>query len=371
MKKIMVIFGTRPEAIKLCPVILELQKFPKLFKLIVCVTGQHKEMLEQVLKTFNVTPEYNLRLMKKNQSLFNLTSSCLIKVGEVLEAEKPNIVIIQGDTTTTFTAALAAFYMKIPVAHVEAGLRSGNNYSPYPEEMNRKIASLITKYHFAPTDLNKNNLLREGTKRNDIFVTGNTVIDSLLWVRGKIRRERILYKELEGIDFTKKIILVTGHRRENFGKKFNNICEAIKYIADNYDVQIVYPVHLNPNVRKSVFKILNKTDNIKLIPPLDYEPFVYLMDKCTFIITDSGGIQEEAPTFKKPILVTRDITERKEVLEIGSAFLVGTDIKNIIKHAHILLSDKKAYDNMRNDINPYGDGKSSRRIANILKDLNI
>jgi len=371
MKKVIMIFGTRPEAIKLCPIILELRKFPKIFNVIVCVTGQHKEMLEQVLRTFNITPEYDLKLMKKNQSLFKLTSSSLIKIGEVLEKENPNIVLVQGDTTTTFTAALAAFYRKIPVAHVEAGLRSGNNYSPFPEEMNRKIASLITKYHFAPTALNKNNLMREGINKDDIFITGNTVIDSLLWVKEKIRREKILYKELNNINFNKNIILVTGHRRENFGIKLDNICNALKIIANKYDVEIVYPVHLNPNVKKHVYSILNNINNIKLISPLDYEPFVYLMDKCTLIITDSGGIQEEAPTFRKPILITRDVTERKEVIENGSALLVGSDAKNIIMNVHKLMNDRKYYNKMRNVSNPYGDGKSSKRIVNILKYLDM
>jgi UDP-N-acetylglucosamine 2-epimerase len=367
MKKIMVIFGTRPEAIKLCPVILELRKLSKYFKIVVCVTGQHKEMLEQVLRIFNITPDYNLNLMKKNQSLLNLTSSCLINVGNILNLENPNIVIVQGDTTTTFTASLAAFYMKIPVAHVEAGLRSGNNYSPFPEEINRKITTLITKYHFAPTELNKNNLMHEGIEEKDIFITGNTVIDSLLWIKNKIKREKRVFKELGCIDFRKKIILMTGHRRESFGKKLNDICKAIKYIAENYDVEIVYPVHLNPNVRKYVYNILGNSHNIKLLSPLDYEQFVYLMGKCTLVVTDSGGIQEEAPTFRKPILVTRDVTERKEVLETGSAILVGSDINNIISNVHRLLTDKNAYRSMIKSKNPYGDGKSSRRIAQILK----
>jgi len=366
MKKIIVIFGTRPEAIKLCPVIMELKKYSRSIKTVVCVTGQHKEMLEKVLHTFNVVPDYNLHLMKINQSLIGLTSSSVVKIGDVLDKEKPDLVVVQGDTTTTFTAALAAYYKKINVAHVEAGLRSNNIYSPYPEEMNRKMTSLIAKIHFAPTETNKKNLMREGINKNNILITGNTVIDSLLWMKKKILSEKKDYKELRGIDFGKKLILVTGHRRENFGNSFKNICNALKYLAEENDIEIVYPVHLNPNVRKHVFSILNNTSNIKLIQPLDYQPFLYLMTKCYFIITDSGGIQEEAPTFHKPLLITRDVTEREEVIKLGAALLVGTKKNNIIEKAEKLIYDENFYAKMCKVENPYGDGKSSKRIANRL-----
>ena len=369
MKKVMIIFGTRPEAIKLCPVIIELKKFHKYFKTLVCVTGQHKELLEKVLHTFNVIPDYNLHLMKNNQSLFNLTANSVKKIGNILDKEKPDLVVVQGDTTTTFTAALAAYYKKINVAHVEAGLRSNNIYSPYPEEINRKITSLIAKVHFAPTLNNKNNLLREGINKNNILVTGNTVIDSLIWMRKNIIRRKKYYKELDSLNFNKKIILVTGHRRENFGNSFKNICNAIKYVAENNDVEVVYPVHLNPNVRKYVFSILNNTNNVKLIEPLDYQPFLYLMDKCYFIITDSGGIQEEAPTFNKPLLITRDVTEREEVVKLGAAVLVGTNRNNIIKICEKLINDKNIYAKMSNVKNPYGDGKSSKRIVKYIKNI--
>lgn len=367
MKKIMVIFGTRPEAIKLCPVILELNKFPNIFETSVCVTGQHKELLEQVLQTFNLVPKYNLNLMRNNQSLSDITSSCIINLGKLLDKEKPDIILVQGDTTTTFTASLVAYYKKIAVAHVEAGLRSNNIYSPFPEEINRRITSLIAKIHFAPTVINKKNLIREGIKKEDIVVTGNTVIDSLLWIKNKIYNEKKKYRELKNIDVNRKFILVTGHRRENFGSNFENICNALKYISEKNDINIVYPVHMNPNVRMHVFGILSKTRNIRLIQPLEYEPFIYLMDRCNFIITDSGGIQEEAPTFHKPILVTRDVTERSEVIKLGAAILVGTKQHNIIEYAEKLIYDKEFYMKMSNVKNPYGDGKSSQRIVEFLK----
>ncbi len=363
----MLVFGTRPEAIKLCPLVKELEKYTDKFKTIVCVTAQHRQMLDQVLKIFDIIPDYDLNLMKNDQSLFDVTSECLIKTGEIIEKEKPDIVLVQGDTTTTFAAALAAYYNKVKIGHVEAGLRTGNKYSPFPEEMNRKLTTGIADIHFAPTQKSEGNLLSEGVSEENIIVTGNTVIDALLWVRRKIQDEKKEYKELDGIDFTKKIILVTGHRRENFGQEFTNICHALKEIATKHsDIEIAYPVHLNPNVRKPVYKLLSGIHNIKLIEPLNYEPFVYLMDKSYFIISDSGGIQEEAPSLGKPVLVTRNTTERPEAVNVGAVKLVGTVPDRIVIEAEKLLNDNDCYAKMSKVQNPYGDGRACKRIIDSL-----
>lgn len=363
----MLIFGTRPEAIKLCPLVKELKKQKDKFETIVCVTAQHREMLDQVLDVFDVQPDYDLNIMKNDQTLFDITCRCLTEIGAVIKKEKPDIVLVQGDTTTTFVTSLAAYYNKVKIGHVEAGLRTGNKYSPFPEEINRRITSVIADLHFAPTQKSKNNLLSEGVREEDIVVTGNTVIDALLWVRRKIQNERKEYKELDSIDFTQKIILVTGHRRENFGQDLINICEALKKIAAKYnDIEIVYPVHLNPNVSKPVYNLLSGIDNINLLKPLDYEPFVYLMVKSHLIISDSGGIQEEAPSLGKPVLVTRNTTERPEAIETGAVKLVGTDRNKIIEETEKLLNDPQYYHSMALLQNPYGDGHACERIINSL-----
>jgi UDP-N-acetylglucosamine 2-epimerase (non-hydrolysing) len=366
MKKILIVFGTRPEAIKLCPIVKELKNNADMFKTVVCVTAQHREMLDQVLHIFDVAPDYDLDLMKNDQTLFDITCSCLTEIGDVIKREKPNIVIVQGDTTTTFVTSLAAYYHQVMIGHVEAGLRTGNKYSPFPEEINRKITSVIADIHFAPTQKSKNNLLLEGIPEDRIVVTGNTVIDALLWVREKIS-ERKEYHELSNIDFQKKIILVTGHRRENFGQDFINICQALREIAIRHsNTEIVYPVHLNPNVRKPVFDILSGINNVKLIEPLGYEPFVYLMDRSYFIISDSGGVQEEAPSLGKPVLVTRNTTERPEAVEAGTVKLVGTDKETIVSEAERLLGDHRYYSQMSGIQNPYGDGYACERIVSAL-----
>lgn len=363
----MLIFGTRPEAIKLCPLVKELKNQKEKFETIVCVTAQHREMLDQVLDVFDVKPDYDLNIMKNDQTLFDITCRCLTEIGAVINKEKPDIVLVQGDTTTTFVTSLAAYYNKVKIGHVEAGLRTGNKYSPFPEEINRRITSVIADLHFAPTQKSKNNLLSEGVREENIVVTGNTVIDALLWVRKKIQNERKEYKELDSIDFTQKIILVTGHRRENFGQDLINICEALKNIATKYNnIEIVYPVHLNPNVSKPVYNLLSGINNINLLKPLDYEPFVYLMVKSHFIISDSGGIQEEAPSLGKPVLVTRNTTERPEAVETGAVKLVGTDRNKIIRETEKLLNDPQYYHRMALLQNPYGDGHACERIINSL-----
>ena len=367
MNKIMLVFGTRPEAIKLCPLVIELNKNSKKFKTVVCVTAQHREMLDQVINLFEIIPDYDLNLMKDDQSLFEITPDILSEVGKLIQIVNPDIILVQGDTTTTFVASLAAYYNKLPIGHVEAGLRTGNKYSPFPEEINRKLTGVIADIHFAPTERNKKNLLSEGIPEENIIVTGNTVIDALLWVRQKIRSENKKYKELEEIDFSKRIILVTGHRRENFGEGFINLCDALKEIAENNrEVEIVYPVHLNPNVKKPVYNLLSGIENIKLLEPLDYAPFVYLMDKCYFIISDSGGIQEEAPSLGKPVLVTRNTTERPEALDVGAVKLVGTDREMILNEANRLLWDSGYYNGMARVKNPYGDGKAAKAIVQTL-----
>lgn len=366
MRKIFIIFGTRPEAIKLCPLVVHLKKIKKC-SIRVCVTAQHRQMLDQVLGLFQIDPDLDLDIMTENQSLDQLTSRIIEKVSDILRNEKPDIVVVQGDTTTTFGASLAAFYEKIPVAHVEAGLRTGNKYSPFPEEINRCLTTRLADFHFAPTEWARANLEKEGVDPAKIQVTGNTVIDALLWVSGKLEAERVQFNELSELDFSRKIILITGHRRENFGKGLEAICKAIKNIAEKRtDVELVYPVHLNPNVKGPVFNLLHGIPNIKLISPLDYAPFVYLMNRCHIIISDSGGIQEEAPSLGKPILVTRDTTERPEAIEAGTAILVGTNSEKIVEETERLLNDQTAYSTIANKSNPYGDGRACQRIAKQL-----
>ncbi|OGL41130.1 MAG: UDP-N-acetylglucosamine 2-epimerase [Candidatus Schekmanbacteria bacterium GWA2_38_11] len=367
--KIMVVFGTRPEAIKLAPVIKKLEEAKHKFKTIVCVTAQHREMLDQVLRLFKIKVKYDLDLMRHNQSLSGITRMILDGVTGVLKSEKPDLVMVQGDTTTTFASSLAAFYQQIKIAHVEAGLRTDNKYSPFPEEINRRMTSVVTDYHFAPTNQSKENLLCEGVDPKKIFVTGNTVIDTLLMTVGMLKSLKVeKFKELRDIDFSKKIILVTGHRRESFGEGFENICRALKKIADiNRNLIIIYPVHLNPNVKKPVHRILGKVENIRLINPLNYKPFVYLMEKSYLILTDSGGIQEEAPSLGKPVLVMRDTTERPEGIKSGTVRLVGTREKEIARETQKLMDSKKEYNRMSRAHNPYGDGKASKRILTILE----
>ena len=369
MKKIVVVFGTRPEAIKLAPVIKKLKEDKKNFNTIVCITAQHREMLDQVIRLFNIKVNYDLDLMRKNQSLYGITQTILNGVSKVLQKEKPDLVIVQGDTTTTFASSLASFYEKIKIAHIEAGLRTDNKYSPFPEEINRRMTTVLSDYHFPPTETSKNNLINEGIDSKNIFVTGNTVIDALLMTVSILKSSKVQkFKEFAGVDFNKKIILVTGHRRESFGEGFENICMALKKIAyTNKDLIIVYPVHLNPNVRKPVNRILDRVLNVKLIEPLDYKPFVYLMNKSYLILTDSGGIQEEAPSLGKPVLVMRDTTERPEGIKAGTVRLVGTSENKIVRETLRLLYKEKEYKKMCRAHNPYGDGKASERIVSILR----
>ncbi len=376
--KVLIVFGTRPEAIKMAPVIKQFELNKDKFDTIVCVTAQHREMLDQVLNLFDIKPQYDLGLMTNNQSLHDLTSKVLLGITEVIEQEKPDLVLVQGDTTTTFVSALAAYYLKIPVAHIEAGLRTQNKYSPFPEEINRRITSHIADFHFAPTSEAKKNLLNEGIPESSIFVTGNTVIDALKWVvnkqKGESKKWNNYFLSKYNISFSTTIrtVLVTGHRRESFGQGFKNICIAIKQLAENdSNIQIIYPVHLNPNVQKPVYSILNNIRNVYLIQPLDYEPFVFLMNKSYLILTDSGGIQEEAPSLGKPVLVMRDTTERPEGIKAGTAKLVGTDSKTIVSETEKLLYDKVEYEKMARAINPYGDGNSARKILKFIKVINI
>ena len=374
MKKVLLVFGTRPEAIKMAPLVKAFQSDNN-FETKVCVTAQHREMLDQVLDMFEIVPEYDLNLMKPGQDLYDITSNVLLGMKDVLSNFKPDVVLVHGDTTTTSATSLAAFYQKIKVGHVEAGLRTHNIYSPWPEEVNRQVTGVLASYHFAPTITSKNNLLRENKNQNDIVVTGNTVIDALFLALDKIEKnDKLKSKIIESINsqYTlkdeKKIILVTGHRRENFGDGFMNICEALKTIAlNNPDIDIVYPVHLNPNVQKPVKEILSDISNIYLIAPLQYEQFIYLMDKSYFIITDSGEVQEEAPSLGKPVLVMRDTTERPEALEAGTVKLVGTDTTKIIKEAQLLFNSDEEYSKMSKAHNPYGDGKASQKIVEFLK----
>ena len=376
MKKILIVFGTRPEAIKMAPLVKEFQQHSNAFETRVCVTAQHREMLDQVLNLFEITPNYDLNIMKPGQDLYDITANVLLGMKNVLSEYKPDIVFVHGDTTTTFSASLAAFYQQIKIAHVEAGLRTGDIYSPWPEEANRQLTSQIAAYHFAPTQTSKENLLRENVNIVNIDVTGNTVIDALFLALYKIEnnstlKQSIITKLISLYPYNpqKKIILVTGHRRENHGQGFINICNALKTLADNNpDIDIVYPVHLNPNVQKPVKEILGEVKNIYLIEPLQYEGFIYLMNQSYFIITDSGGVQEEAPSLGKPVLVMRDTTERPEALEAGTVKLVGTDSQKIVAEAQQLLNSTEDYQKMAKAHNPYGDGKACARIISFLTD---
>ncbi len=411
MKKIMLVFGTRPEAIKMAPLVKTFAQFPETFETIVCVTGQHREMLDQVLHIFDITPDYDLNIMKQGQDLYDVTSRVLLGMREVLREAQPDVVLVHGDTTTSTAAALAAFYQQIPVGHVEAGLRTHNIYSPWPEEMNRQITSRIATYNFSPTPLSRQNLLEEKVNEQNITVTGNTVIDALYWVVDKIKCDENLSAELKsvlaeaGYDIdrlgnnknsdggnncqlsivncqlkSRRLVLITGHRRENFGDGFIQMCTAIRDLADKYpDVDFVYPMHLNPNVRKPIQEVFAGLDKLSLgegwgeaanmffIEPLEYLSFVYLMEKSTLVLTDSGGIQEEAPGLGKPVLVMRDTTERPEALEAGTVKLVGTNHDKIVSEVSRLLDDVAYYDAMSKAVNPYGDGKACERIVNFIK----
>lgn len=383
MKTIMLVFGTRPEAIKMCPLVKEFQKYPNDFRTIVCVTGQHREMLDQVLQIFDVTPDYDLNIMKQGQDLYDVTSRVLLGMRDVLKQEQPDVVFVHGDTTTSTAAAIAAFYQQIPVAHVEAGLRTHNIYSPWPEEMNRQITSRIAAYNYAPTPLSRQNLLQENVCDDTITVTGNTVIDALYMVVDKIKQNQQLGEQLaqniltagydvNRLNHDKKMVLITGHRRENFGDGFINMCTAIKDLTQKYpDVDFIYPMHLNPNVRKPIHEVfgedLSGLGNMFFIEPLEYLNFVYLMEKCNIVLTDSGGIQEEAPGLGKPVLVMRDTTERPEAVDAGTVKLVGTDYQKIVDNVSRLLDDTEYYNTMSKAVNPYGDGKACERIVNKLR----
>ena len=369
-KKILLVFGTRPEAIKMAPLVKTLQN-DAAFEIKVCVTAQHRQMLDQVLTLFDIQPDFDLNLMKTGQDLYDITSGVLLGLKSVLLQWRPDAVLVHGDTSTTFAASLAAFYQRIPVGHVEAGLRTGNLYSPWPEEANRKLTTALAQWHFAPTATSRANLLKEGVSASSIHVTGNTVIDALLQVREKIVNSLPMRQQFDQmfsfLEPQRRLVLVTGHRRENFGEGFERICQALTRIArEQPDVQIVYPVHLNPQVQEPVKRLLGSIDNVFLIEPQDYLPFVYLMDKSALILTDSGGIQEEAPSLAKPVLVMRDTTERPEAVEAGTVKLVGTDAHKIASEAGILLNDPQAYNAMAFAHNPYGDGQASQRIAQAL-----
>lgn len=372
-RSVLLVFGTRPEAIKMAPLVKNLVKDPR-FITKVCVTGQHREMLDQVLDVFDINPDYDLNIMKESQSLNDVTSGILLGLKPILQSFRPNVVLVHGDTATTFAATLASYYERIDVGHIEAGLRTGNIYSPWPEEGNRKLTGVLAKYHFAPTNVSKENLLDEGVDSQNILVSGNTVIDALFMVRDKIKQDNEMHINLAtlftALDESKKLILVTGHRRESFGDGFENICEALAKISQqNDDVQIVYPVHLNPNVSEPVHRILGDCKNILLMEPLTYLQFVYLMERAHIILTDSGGIQEEAPSFSKPVLVMRDTTERPEAVDAGTVKLVGTNTVKIIDNVNLLLNDPKSYNKMKAAINPYGDGNASIRIIDKLAEL--
>lgn len=375
----MLVFGTRPEAIKMAPLVKEFQKYPEQFQTIVCVTGQHREMLDQVLHIFEIEPDYDLNIMKQGQDLYDVTARVLIGMRDVLKEARPDVVLVHGDTTTSTAAALAAFYQQIPVGHVEAGLRTHNVYSPWPEEMNRQITGRIATYHFAPTPLSRQNLLDEGIKEEAITVTGNTVIDALYMVVDRIKNDKTLDfglncslikagYDVDRLNDGKKLVLITGHRRENFGDGFISMCQAIKTLSEKYpDVDFVYPMHLNPNVRKPIHEVfgedLSGLGNMFFIEPLEYLNFVYLMEKSTIVLTDSGGIQEEAPGLGKPVLVMRDTTERPEALEAGTVKLVGTNFEKIVREVSALLDDREYYDKMSKAVNPYGDGKACGKIV--------
>ncbi len=370
MKKILTVFGTRPEAIKMAPLVKALEADPR-FDAKVCVTAQHREMLDQVLDIFDIQPDFDLDLMKPGQTLPGLTSSILLGMSSVYERFKPDVVLVHGDTATTFATALSGYYQQIPVGHVEAGLRTGNIYSPWPEEANRKLTGAITKYHFAPTETSQQNLLNENVDPENIVVTGNTVIDALFLanqiIESNTELQQQFKEELDFLDENQKLILVTGHRRESFGGGFERICESIRQIAiKNPNVQILYPVHLNPNVQEPVNRLLSDLDNVFLIEPQQYLPFVYLMNRAEIILTDSGGIQEEAPSLGKPVLVMRDTTERPEAVDAGTVKLVGTDIQLITSEVQVLLDNKEAYIAMSRAHNPYGDGEACQRICDVL-----
>ena len=382
MKKIMLVFGTRPEAIKMAPLVKEFQKQPEQVETVVCVTGQHREMLDQVLRIFDIHPDYDLNIMKQGQDLYDVTAHVLTGLRDVLKEVKPDVVLVHGDTTTSTASALAAFYQQILVVHIEAGLRTHNIYSPWPEEMNRLLTGRLATYHFSPTPLSRNNLIKESVDDRNIIVTGNTVIDALYWVVDKIKNDKVLDSELvkvlvkAGYDVNrlnggKKLVLITGHRRENFGDGFIHMCTAIKDLTRKYpDVDFVYPMHLNPNVRKPIHEVfgedLSGLGNMFFIEPLEYLSFVYLMEKSTIVLTDSGGIQEEAPGLGKPVLVMRDTTERPEALDAGTVKLVGTDYDRIVNEVSVLIDDKVAYEKMSKAVNPYGDGLACKRIVNAL-----
>ena len=382
MKKIMLVFGTRPEAIKMAPLVKEFQKQPEQVETVVCVTGQHREMLDQVLRIFDIHPDYDLNIMKQGQDLYDVTAHVLTGLRDVLKEVKPDVVLVHGDTTTSTASALAAFYQQILVAHIEAGLRTHNIYSPWPEEMNRLLTGRLATYHFSPTPLSRNNLIKESVDDRNIIVTGNTVIDALYWVVDKIKNDKVLDSELvkvlvkAGYDVNrlnggKKLVLITGHRRENFGDGFIHMCTAIKDLTRKYpDVDFVYPMHLNPNVRKPIHEVfgedLSGLGNMFFIEPLEYLSFVYLMEKSTIVLTDSGRIQEEAPGLGKPVLVMRDTTERPEALDAGTVKLVGTDYDRIVNEVSVLIDDKVAYEKMSKAVNPYGDGLACKRIVNAL-----
>lgn len=382
MRKVLLVFGTRPEAIKMAPLVMELQKQKERIETVVCVTGQHREMLDQVLEIFDIKPDYDLNIVKRGQDLYDVTARVLTGMREVLKEIKPDIVLVHGDTTTSTAAALAAFYQQIPVGHVEAGLRTHNIYSPWPEEMNRLLTGRLATYHFSPTPLSRNNLIKESINDRNIIVTGNTVIDALYWVVDKIKNNKELDNELESVlskagydvnrlDNGKKLVLITGHRRENFGDGFINMCTAIKDLTIKHpNVDFVYPMHLNPNVRKPIHEVfgedLSGLKNMFFIEPLEYLSFVYLMEKSSIVLTDSGGIQEEAPGLGKPVLVMRDTTERPEALNAGTVKLVGTDYNKIVNEVSSLIDDKAAYEKMSKAVNPYGDGLACGRIVNAL-----
>lgn len=383
----MLVFGTRPEAIKMAPVVKEFQKHLETFQTIVCVTGQHREMLDQVLRIFDITPQYDLNIMKQGQDLYDVTSRVLLGMRDILKEVNPDVVLVHGDTTTSMAAALAAFYQQIPVGHVEAGLRTHNIYSPWPEEMNRQITGRIATYNFAPTSLSRQNLLQEGVSEARINITGNTVIDALYWVLNRIGNDYVLGTELEkvvlkaGYDIRRlvggrRLVLITGHRRENFGDGFISMCLAIKHLTETYlDVDFVFPMHLNPHVRKPIHEVfgedLSGFGNMFFIEPLEYLSFVYLMERSTIVLTDSGGIQEEAPGLGKPVLVMRDTTERPEALSAGTVKLVGTDFNKIVNEVSVLLDDNQAYERMSKAVNPYGDGFACKRIVETLNNSKI
>ncbi len=383
MKSILLVFGTRPEAIKMAPLVKELQKFPEDLRSLVCVTGQHREMLDQVMKIFDIKPDYDLNIMKAGQDLYDVTTRVLTGMRDVLQEVRPDIVLVHGDTTTSTAAALAAFYQHIPVGHVEAGLRTHNIYSPWPEEMNRQLTGRIATYHFAPTILSRENLLKENVDRDKIIVTGNTVIDALHWVVNRIKSDERLCEDIKErlcragyetgrLSEGKRLILITGHRRENFGEGFISLCSAIKDLTKKYpEVDFVYPMHLNPNVRQPIHQVfgenLHNLGNMFFIEPQEYLNFVYLMERSYIVVTDSGGIQEEAPGLGKPVLVMRDTTERPEALDAGTVKLVGTDYHAIVNNVSRLLDDEKEYKRMSHAVNPYGDGRACLRIVNELR----